>query len=51
MKGGKAMPVKRRGKNVVEISTGKVVQRCKSAKNAAIATSKRNQAWRKKKGR
>jgi hypothetical protein len=44
------MPVKRSGKNVVEVRTGKVVQHCSSEKNAAAAVRIRNQAWHEKHG-
>jgi len=42
------MPVKRSGKNIVEKSTGKVVGRASSKKNAAISVSIRNRAINKK---
>lgn len=45
------MPVKRQGKNIIEKSTGKVVGRASSKKNAAISASIRNEAIKGKKGK
>ncbi len=46
-----AMPVKRRGKQIVEVSTGKVVGRSKTTTMAKKAVQARNIAHSKKRGR
>jgi len=43
------MPVNVEGKNIVENSTGKVVGRASSKRNAHISAGLRNKAYRKKK--
>lgn len=42
------MPVERKGKNIVEKRTGKVVGRASSKRNAAISVSIRNRAIKNK---
>lgn len=41
------MPVKAKGKNIVEVRTGKKVATASSAKNAKISASIRNRAIKK----
>lgn len=45
------MPVKRRGKQIVEVATGKVVGRSKSARMAKRAATARNLAHARKVGK